>query len=175
MGDTLQDKARKIKWILLDIDGVMTDGSITYDSKGVESKTFHVRDGHGIKMASRAGIQFAIITGRESSIVNYRANELGIKEIYQGAKKKIAAYNELIQRLNLQDEEVAYVGDDLIDIPVLRRVGLSAVVADADHETREQVDLILTHPGGRGAVREFIEIILKAQDKWKDVTQRYFD
>lgn len=170
----IQDKAGKIRCIILDVDGVMTDGSITYDSNGVESKSFHVRDGHGIKLAVRAGIRFAVITGRESSIVNLRAKELGIENVYQGAKRKMEAYDKLLNKLNLSDEEIAFIGDDLIDLPILRRVGLSAVVADADLETRAQVDLVLTQPGGRGAVREFIEIILKAQSKWQDVTKRYY-
>ncbi len=175
MEKSIDEKARKIRWILLDVDGAMTDGGITYNSQGVESKTFHVRDGHGIKLAQRAGLRFAVITGRESSVVDHRAKELGIDEIHQGAKKKIVAYDELTRRLKLSDEEMAFIGDDLIDLPVFRRVGLSAVVADADPETKEQADLVLTQPGGRGAVREFIELILKAQDKWKDVTKRYYE
>jgi dUTP pyrophosphatase len=148
----LMEKARRVSWIILDVDGVMTDGRITYDSQGVETKSFNVRDGHGIKLAQRAGIHFAIITGRSSSVVNKRADELGIKEVCQGELPKIEAYNDLIKR----------------------RVGLSAAVADADRETREQVDLLLKHKGGEGAVREFVEIILKAQDKWRQVTKRYY-
>jgi 3-deoxy-D-manno-octulosonate 8-phosphate phosphatase (KDO 8-P phosphatase) len=175
MDKSIDEKARKIRWILVDVDGVMTDGGITYNADGVESKTFNVRDGHGIKLGQRAGIRFAVITGRESSIVDHRAKELGIDEIHQGAKKKIEAYNELTRRLSISDDEVAYIGDDLIDLPVFRRVGLSAVVADADPETMEHADLVLQHAGGRGAVREFIEIILKAQDKWKEVTRRYYE
>jgi 3-deoxy-D-manno-octulosonate 8-phosphate phosphatase (KDO 8-P phosphatase) len=174
MKENLRTKAEKIRWIILDVDGVMTGGGITYNSEGVETKTFHVRDGHGIKMAQRAGLSFALITGRSSQIVEIRAKELGIKEVYQGAKRKIEAYEELIKRLKLSDQEVAYVGDDLIDLPLFRRVGFSATVADADPETREHADLVLSYPGGRGAVREFIEIILKAQGKWKEVTERYY-
>ncbi len=174
MKESIRTKAEKIRWIILDVDGVMTDGGITYNSEGLETKTFHVRDGHGIKMAQRVGLSFALITGRSSQIVEIRAKELGIEEVHQGAKRKIEAYEELIKRLKLSDQEFAYVGDDLIDLPLFRRVGLSAAVADADPETREQADLVLSHPGGRGAVREFIEIILKAQDKWKEVTERYY-
>ncbi len=175
MSDAIRDKARKIRWIILDVDGVMTDGNIIYDGHGVETKNFNVRDGHGIKLAQRAGLRFAIITGRSSEVVNKRAEELGIEELYQGAIRKMEAYDDISRRLGWKDEEVAFIGDDLIDLPVLRRVGLSAVVADADPETREQVDLVLTHAGGRGAVREFIELVLKAQDKWKEVTRRYYD
>lgn len=173
-GELIEAKAKKVVWIFLDVDGVLTDGSIIYDSRGKELKTFFARDGHGIKLAQRVGIRFALITGRASEIVNLRAAELGIEEVHQGALKKIEAYEEITGRLKLSDEEIAYVGDDLIDLPVLRRVGLSAVVADADPETRGQADLILTQPGGRGAVREFIEIILKAQDKWREATERYY-
>ncbi len=173
-GESINAKAKKIRWIFLDVDGVLTDGNITYDSRGGETKTFYVRDGHGIKLAQRVGIRFALITGRASEIVNRRAAELGIEEVHQGALKKLEAYEEITGRLKLSDEEIAYVGDDLIDLPVLRRVGLSAVVADADPETRGQADLVLTRPGGRGAVREFIEIILKAQNKWSEVTERYY-
>ncbi|OIP62877.1 MAG: phenylphosphate carboxylase subunit delta [Nitrospirae bacterium CG2_30_53_67] len=170
----MREKALKIRWIILDVDGVMTDGGITYDAHGLETKTFHVRDGHGIKLAQRAGLRFAIITGRESPVVNLRARELGIEEVRQGAKRKIEAYDEIIGKWDLTDEEAAYIGDDLIDLPIFRRAGLSAAVADADLETRGQADLILSHPGGRGAVREFIEIILQAQNKWKEVTERYY-
>lgn len=174
MEERIRSKAEKIRWIMLDVDGVMTDGRITYDSAGRETKTFHVRDGHGIKLARRAGIRFSLITGRESPSVKQRAVELGIEEVHQGAKNKIEVYEEMIRRLNLTDEEVAYVGDDLVDLPVLRRVGLSAAVADADPQTRGQVDLVLARDGGAGAVREFVEIILKAQDKWGEVTERYY-
>jgi 3-deoxy-D-manno-octulosonate 8-phosphate phosphatase (KDO 8-P phosphatase) len=173
-GDVIREKAEKIQWIFLDVDGVLTDGGIIYDSRGGESKIFHVRDGHGIKLAQRAGLRFAFITGRASEIVSWRARELGVEEVHQGAKKKLEAYDEITQRLRLTDEKIAYIGDDLIDIPVLQRVGLSAVVSDADVETRAQADLILSYCGGRGAVREFVEIILKAQGKWEEATKRYY-
>ncbi len=172
--ETIDEKAKKVRWIFLDVDGVLTDGNITYDNQGGETKTFYVRDGHGIKLAQRVGIRFALITGRASEIVNRRAAELGIDEVHQGSLRKLEAYEEIIGRLELSGEEIAYVGDDLIDLPVMRRVGLSAVVADADPETCRQADLILTQPGGRGAVREFIEIILKAQDQWQKATKRYY-
>ncbi len=172
--EKIEEKAKKIRWIFLDVDGVLTDGRITYDSRGEELKTFYARDGHGIKLAQRVGIRFALITGRKSEIVHRRALELGIEEVHQGALDKLSAYREITGRLQLSDEEIAYLGDDLIDLPVLRRVGLPAVVADADPETLGQADLILTQPGGRGAVREFIELILKAQDKWGEATKRYY-
>ncbi|NOY53850.1 MAG: dUTP diphosphatase [Deltaproteobacteria bacterium] len=172
--EEIEEKAKKIGWIFLDVDGVLTDGRITYDSRGDELKTFYARDGHGIKLAQRVGIRFALITGRESRIVNRRAAELGIREVHQGSLRKLDAYHEITGRLKLSDEEISYVGDDLIDLPVMRRVGLSAAVADADPETRDQADLILTQPGGRGAVREFIELILKARNKWVEATKRYY-
>ncbi|MDX1763129.1 MAG: HAD-IIIA family hydrolase [bacterium] len=170
----LLEKARQVRWIILDVDGVMTDGRITYDTHGVETKSFNVRDGHGIKLAQRAGIHFAIITGRSSTIVQKRADELGIQDVFQGAIRKIEAYESLLAHHGLSDEETSFVGDDLIDLPLFRRVGLSAVVADADPETREQADMVLNHAGGTGAVREFIEYVLKAQEKWGEVTGRYY-
>jgi len=170
----LLEKARQVSWIILDVDGVMTDGRITYDSHGVETKSFNVRDGHGIKLAQRAGIRFAIITGRSSTIVQKRADELEIQDVSQGSIRKIEAYEALIAHHGLSDEETSFVGDDLIDLPLFRRVGLSAVVADADPDTREQADMVLTRAGGAGAVREFIEFVLKAQDKWRGVTGRYY-
>jgi 3-deoxy-D-manno-octulosonate 8-phosphate phosphatase (KDO 8-P phosphatase) len=161
----LQSKAKKIKLLLLDVDGVLTDGRIILDNQGNELKAFHVRDGHGIKMAQRAGIVVGIITGRRSKVVTIRARELGIQEVHQGAQNKIAVYDSILSKYGLTDDDVAYLGDDTVDLDILKRAGLSAAVADADPAVKPHVDMILKTAGGRGAVREFIDLIMKSQGK----------
>jgi len=167
----LQEKAKTIRLLVTDVDGVLTDGRIFYSTEGVESQAFFVRDGFGLRMAQQAGLLTAIITGRVSAAVTYRAKELGITEIHQGALNKLETYEMLLQRYELTDEQVAYVGDDLNDLPVLGRVGLSAAPADADLEVRAQVAYVTTLAGGRGAVREVIDLILKAQGRWKEFVE----
>jgi len=161
----LQTKAKKIKLLLLDVDGVLTDGTIILDNQGNELKACHVRDGHGIKLAQRSGIAIGIITGRKSEVVNIRARELGIQEVYQGAHEKILAYESVIAKYGVEDSEVAYIGDDIVDVEVFKRVGMAVGVADADPSIRPHVDLITKTEGGRGAVREFINFVLKSQGK----------
>ncbi len=158
---SLPAKAKKIKMLVLDVDGVMTDGSIILDSHGNETKAFHVRDGHGIKLVQKAGVRVAIITGRSSEVVNIRAGELGITEVHQGAADKLPVYDSLVSKYGLRDEQVAYIGDDSVDLSILMRVGFAAAVADADPSIRPHVDLIAKSKGGRGAVREIINFILK--------------
>ncbi len=162
---SVSSKAKKIKLLLLDVDGVMTDGRIILDSQGNETKAFHVRDGHGIKLAQKAGIVIGIITGRSSEVVNVRARELGVTEVHQGAREKSTVYDALIAKYGLRDDEVAYIGDDVVDLSIFKRAGLSAAVADADPSVKSHVDLITKAAGGRGAVREVINIILKSQGK----------
>jgi 3-deoxy-D-manno-octulosonate 8-phosphate phosphatase (KDO 8-P phosphatase) len=162
---SLQAKARKIKFLLLDVDGVLTDGTIILDNRGNELKAFHVRDGHGIKLAQRSGIAVGIITGRKSEVVNIRARELGIQEVHQGAHEKIIAYEAIIAKYGIADNEVAYMGDDVVDLEIFQRVGMAVGVADADPAIRPYVDMITKTEGGRGAVREFINFILKSQSK----------
>jgi 3-deoxy-D-manno-octulosonate 8-phosphate phosphatase (KDO 8-P phosphatase) len=156
-------RLKKIKLLLLDVDGVLTDGRIFLDNKGNELKTFHVRDGHGIKLAQRAGISVGIITGRKSEVVNIRARELAIEEIHQGVHVKISVYESLLVKYGLRDEDVAYMGDDIVDLDILKRAGIAVTVADSDPSVRPHVDLITRAEGGRGAVREFINLILKAR------------
>ncbi len=157
-------KAAKIKLVLLDVDGVLTDGRIILDCRGNESKAFHVRDGHGIKLAQRAGIEIGIITGRRSEVVDIRARELGIGEVHQGVHDKKAAYDAILAARGLRDDEVAFIGDDVVDLDVLRRAGLTAAPADADPAILPAVDLVLKTGGGRGAVREFINLLLKRRE-----------
>lgn len=165
---------REIRLLLLDVDGVMTDGRIIYDNQGNELKAFDVKDGHGLKLLQRAGIQVGIITGRQSQVVVRRAEELGISLVYQGAKDKRVPFAEILDRLGLQPEQVAYAGDDLVDLPILRRVGFAATVADAVDEIKPHVDLITRRRGGRGAVREICDYLLREAGLWATVTDRYF-
>ncbi|HSB51433.1 MAG TPA: HAD-IIIA family hydrolase [Dissulfurispiraceae bacterium] len=162
-----------IKLLILDVDGVLTDGGIVLDNDGNELKAFHVRDGHGIKMLGRAGIQVALITGRFSKVVERRAHELGIIEVYQRCHIKSVAYEHVIEKFGLSDREVAYVGDDIVDLPILGRVGLPVAVADATEETRAAALYVTRNGGGRGAVREVCELILKAKGKWEEMLDEY--
>ena len=161
---SIQSRTKKIKLLLLDVDGVMTDGRIILDNQGNELKAFHVRDGHGIKLAQRAGIMVGIITGRKAEVVERRARELGIQEVHQGVHEKIVTYDALLAKYGLQDHEVAYMGDDVVDLGIFKRVGIAVTVADSDPSVKSYVDLTTKAPGGRGAVREFINLILKHRD-----------
>lgn len=165
----IREAAKNIKLLILDVDGVLTDGSIILDNEGNEFKAFHVRDGHGIKMLERAGIKVAIITGRHSKVVERRAHELGITEVYQRCHIKSVAYEHLIEKMGITDKEVAYIGDDIVDIPILKRVGLSVAVADATDETKAEAMIITKNCGGRGAVREICDLILKSKGKWEEL------
>lgn len=151
----------KIKLVAFDVDGVMTDGSITYDENGVEYKTFNAKDGQGITNLNKAGIITAIITGRKNGTVEHRAKNLKIKELYQGSKNKIADLEEIMQKYNISFDEVAYMGDDIPDICILGKVALKGCPADAVDEVKTIANFISTKNGGRGAVREFCDYILK--------------
>jgi len=167
------DKLKHIRLLLLDVDGVMTDGGIIYDASGLETKRFNVKDGHGIKMLQRHGVEVGIITGRTSIVVDNRAKELGISIVYQGALKKLESYLDVKAKTGLEDCEIAYMGDDVIDVPVLRRVGFSAAPADALFEARSVVDYVASCAGGCGAVREVCDHILKARGAWEEIAARY--
>ncbi|WP_321369916.1 HAD-IIIA family hydrolase [uncultured Desulfuromusa sp.] len=170
----MQEQLAKIKLLLLDVDGVLTDGRIIYDCLGNELKSFDVKDGHGLKMLQRAGIRIGIITGRSSAVVARRAEELGIEILYQGALQKLEPYGEILSILDLTDDQVAYVGDDIVDLPILNRVGFSATVADAVPDVLPLVDYVASRPGGRGAVREICDLLLRASGQWDELTKRYF-
>lgn len=167
-------KARDIKLLILDVDGVLTDGKIVYTDRGEEAKAFDVKDGHGLKLLMRAGIPVALITGRSSPAVEHRARDLGITRVYQKAINKIEAYEELRRAENLRDEEICVVGDDLPDLPILRICGFSVAVADSAEEVKREVDYVTNKEAGKGAVREVCDIILKARGLWGAVTDRYF-
>ena len=168
-----QERLKLIKLLILDVDGVLTDGKIIYNDRGEEIKAFDVKDGHGIKLLMRSGMEIALITGRESEVVLHRARDLGIEQVYQKVTNKIEVYEKILNDKKLEDENVGFVGDDLVDIPVLKRVGFSAAVLDAVSEVKEIADYIASKKGGGGAVREICELLLKAQNKWKGVTERY--
>jgi len=160
--------AKPIRMILSDVDGVLTDGSITIDNAGVESKTFYVRDGHAIKLWCKAGFQFGLLTARNSQVVKIRAAELGITLVRQGFSEKLPAAREMIQAAGYEMKEVCYIGDDLPDLNVMYEVGLSAAVADGAAEVKQAAKWTMSANGGRGAVRELIERLLKAKGRWED-------
>jgi len=161
--------AKPIRLILSDVDGVLTDGLITIDNAGVESKSFHVRDGQGIKLWRKAGFEFGILTARNSQVVKLRAQELGIAWVRQGFADKLPAARELMQSIGVTPQEVCYIGDDLPDIPVMLEVGLSATVSDGATEVKQHAKWVLENAGGRGAVRELIERLLQAKGRWEDL------
>lgn len=169
----IQGKLKKIKMLVLDVDGVMTDGSIIMDSDGREMKNFNVRDGHGLVMIQRHGIQVAILTGRTSTVVDHRARDLKITEVYQGALNKKEIFAQILKKNNLTPETIAYMGDDIVDIPVLKMVGFSVAVADALDLVKKTVDYVTVNRGGQGAVREICEMLLMAQGYWPEVAARY--
>lgn len=171
--ELMNDKLDKIGLLLLDVDGVLTDGGIIYDGNGLETKCFNVRDGHGIKMLQRHGIEVGIITGRTSIVVDIRAKELGIDLVYQGALKKLECYEEIKVKKGLLDSQIAYMGDDVIDVPVLRRVGFAAVPVDCLAEVRTVAHYVTSAGGGKGAVREVCDLILKARGFWGEIAVRY--
>ena len=169
----LLNRIRRIKLLILDVDGVMTDGRIIIDDAGLESKHFDVRDGHGLKILMRYGIDVALLTGRKSRVVDHRAADLGITEVHQGIWNKREVFDDILRRRNLVAEETAYIGDDVVDVPLLRRVGFGVAVADACPEAIRAAGYVTEHSGGRGAVRETCEMILRAQGGWGDVAARY--
>jgi len=171
----IRRKAQRIKLLLLDVDGVLSDGRIVVDNEGEEMKYFDARDGHGIRLLARAGIEVGLLTGRYSRVVSHRARDLGIRMVYQKVFNKVDVYQKIKRRKHLTDLEVAYVGDDIVDLPVLRRVGLSIAVRDAWEGLKNKVDYVTEQKGGRGAVREVVEMLLHAQGKWGEVTKSYYD
>jgi 3-deoxy-D-manno-octulosonate 8-phosphate phosphatase (KDO 8-P phosphatase) len=171
--DEVDRRAQRIKLLLMDCDGVLTDGRIELLENGDEQKTFHVRDGQGISLVHRAGLQTGIISGRTSSVVERRAKDLEITYVRQDARDKIKALEEIMAAAGVTLDECAYIGDDLGDIPVMLRVELAVAVADAAAETKQAAHYVTELPGGHGAVREVCDLILKAQGHWHEVTKRF--
>ncbi|MGE0605568.1 MAG: KdsC family phosphatase [Pirellulales bacterium] len=169
----LSERCQPIELLLSDIDGVLTDGGVILNNQGIESKEFNIRDGLGIRLFQRAGGKFGLVTGRSSHVVKTRAAELEIELIRQGVEDKLAAVKEIAAESNLELRQIAYIGDDLPDLAVLMQVGLGVAVGDACPEMREAAAYVTALPGGRGAVRETIELILKSQQKWDEIIRKY--
>jgi 3-deoxy-D-manno-octulosonate 8-phosphate phosphatase (KDO 8-P phosphatase) len=169
----IAQKAARLRLLLFDVDGVLTDGRILVHADGSESKLFSIRDGTGIVWAHRAGLVTGILSGRQSRATSARAAQLGIRLVRQHGGEKLAGYEQILREEHLSDEEVAFMGDDLLDLPVLRRVALSAAPADAAADVRSRVDWVSTRRGGDGAVREFIETVLRAQGRWEELVNGY--
>ena len=163
----------KIQLLVLDVDGVLTDGGIEVHSDGTESKRFSVVDGHRIKLWQRAGGLVAIISGRETAATTIRAKQLGISLVMQGCLDKLPAFEKLLKKVGVTPEQTAYVGDDLMDIPVVRRAGFGVAVSNAANELKQQADFITEQKGGDGAVAEVIEHLLKKKMKWEELMERY--
>jgi len=164
--DTIRTRAERIRMLLLDVDGVLTDGSVVLLGDGQEIKSFHVRDGTAIVLARREGLDVGLLSGRSSEVTKRRAAELGIDMVTQGETDKGAAFDRILSTTGLAEDEVAFMGDDLLDLPVLRRAGISAAPADAVREVLAEVDWVSHQPGGRGAVRELVEVLLDARGRW---------
>jgi YrbI family 3-deoxy-D-manno-octulosonate 8-phosphate phosphatase len=172
---SLRERCEKIEMLVLDVDGVLTDGSIIYGDDGVELKAFFVRDGSGLKLWQLAGKRAALMTGRTSKLVEVRAAELDLAPVIQGAGDKLAGFRQLLQQAPLPVERICYVGDDLPDLPVLLRCGLAVAVADACPEVIARAHYITRTRGGRGAVREVVELILRCQGRWQGLVERFLE
>ena len=170
---TVEQKAAKIKLVLFDVDGVLTDGKILLHADGSESKTFDIKDGTGIVWAVRHELTVGFLSARSSAATTQRAAQLGVTLVHQGVRSKLETYEQIIDSLILEDEQAAYMGDDLLDLPVLSRVGLATAPADAASEVRSRVDWVSHANGGGGAARELIEMILRAQGRWAAILAGY--
>lgn len=168
-----KDKVAKIKMLIFDLDGVFTDGSIIINEDGSESKVYNVLDGHGVKLWQRAGFKTAIISGRATKATSLRAQQLSIEYVFQGCKDKLPVFKSLLETVKLKPQEVAFIGDDVIDLPILTRVGFGIAVANAVDELKQYADYVTLLPGGKGAIREAIELILKTNGKWDSLMERY--
>jgi len=172
MNDVMR-KAREIKLVIFDVDGVLTDGSLFLGDDGQEYKAFHSRDGHGMVMLMRTGVKIGIITGRSSDVVRIRMESMGIEHVFQGHRDKIPPYEELKRKLGLDDSVIAYVGDDVVDLPIMRRVGLAIAVQDAHPFVKQHAHWQTAHGGGRGAGRDVCELIMEAQGRLQDALNSY--
>ncbi|PQO46398.1 KdsC family phosphatase [Blastopirellula marina] len=169
----LEQKCQGVELLLTDVDGVLTDGGVILNNEGVESKQFHIRDGFGLRLWKQAGFKCGIVTGRNSQVVRLRAQELGIEIVRQGIQDKATVVEEILKQNNLQPAQLAYVGDDLIDLGTIRLAGLGIAVGDAVDEVKSAADYTTKALGGKGAIREVVELILKAKKVWNDIIQTY--
>jgi len=167
------ERCARVEMLVLDVDGVLTDGRIVYTDAGEEMKAFHVRDGSGLKLWSMLGKHAGIITGRRSSIVERRARELDIAHVMQGVDDKKAAFGQMLKAVGMTPEQTCAIGDDIVDLGVLRAAGVAIAVADACAEAKDEADFVTAAPGGSGAVREAIELILRAQGHWQTLVARF--
>jgi len=172
---SVQQKARRIKLLLFDVDGVLTDGKILLHPDGTETKRFDIKDGTGLVWAQRAGLKVGFLSARRSAATTRRAEQLGISIVHQAAASKLRAYTEILRQQALADADVAYMGDDVLDLPVVERAGLSACPSDAAREIRSRVDFVSRRRGGDGAVRDLIELVLRAQGRWKGLIESHGD
>jgi 3-deoxy-D-manno-octulosonate 8-phosphate phosphatase (KDO 8-P phosphatase) len=173
--ENISGKAAKVRLVIFDVDGVLTTGNLIYRPNGSESKTFHAHDGVGLRMLLKTGIEVGVITGRTSDVVAKRMQDLGIEHVYQGCMDKVIPYEELKQKLQLNDEQIAYVGDDLPDLPLLRRAGLGITVVNAPPVMHEHAMMVTKTAGGHGAAREVCEMIMRAQGSYDAAIQSYLD
>jgi len=172
--DAVLARAKKIKLMIFDVDGVMTDGGLVIGDDGQEYKTFHSQDGLGLKLLQKSGVELAIITGRTSNVVEKRAASLGIKHLYQGVDDKLTAYNDLIKKLDIDPEQTGFMGDDMIDLPAMTRVGFAASVPAAFDNVKEHAHYVSIRGGGKGAVREVCELIMVAQGTFDAMSAPYY-
>ena len=173
MSAQIATKAQRVRLLLFDVDGVLTDGAILLHPDGAEAKRFDIRDGTGIVWAQRAGLLTGVLSARASAATLQRASQLGMPIVYQGVSSKLEAFEAILAQQHLEAGEVAYMGDDLLDLPVLRRVGLSAAPADAVEEVRRRVDFVSPSRGGAGAARDLVEAVLRAQGLWQPIVDGY--
>ncbi len=167
-------RAARVRLVIFDVDGVLTDGKLFFDQDGREYKSFHARDGHGIKLLQGTGVATAVISGRRSQSVALRMESLGIRHIYQGCENKLEAFDQLRLELALAPDEIAHVGDDLLDLPIMRRVGLAVAVADAHFSIRQHAHWVTANPGGAGAAREVCDLVMKARGTLQGVIESHF-
>lgn len=170
---TIIAKARKLKLLLLDVDGVLTDGRLFFNEQGTEYKCFHAQDGHGIVLLRQSGVEVGVISGRKSNVVDVRMKDLGVTHVYQGYKDKVAAFVAIMQALSITPEHIAYLGDDVIDLPIMRRVGLAIAVGDANFAVKKYAHWCTKTMGGLGAVREVCDFIMQSQGTFDDMLRDY--
>ena len=174
MDEQLAQKIKNIKLVILDIDGILTDGKIIYASFGDDIKEFDVKDGFGITLLHRASIKSIILTAKSSKVIKRRAKDMHVAKVYQNAFDKLKVYSKILRKFKFEDEDICFMGDDLVDLPVLRRVGFSACTPCSVDEVKKEVDYVTKKTGGSGAVREVADLILKTQSKWQKVTEKYY-